>query len=129
MNFRFAAIWGAAVGVLMLCGSLSAHHSQSIYDMGHLTDMTGTVTEFEWSNPHVVIHVDVKNDKGEVEKWLISSTAPNMLHRLGWDRNTLKAGDRITVTGNRHKEGHPLMYLRKIVLPDGKAVNVNLGEN
>jgi hypothetical protein len=51
-----------------------------------------------------------------------------MLQRLGWNRSTLKPGDRITVTGNRHKEGHPLMYLRKIVLPNGEAVNV-AGEN
>jgi hypothetical protein len=115
--------------MLMLSGPMFAHHSQSIYDMQNLSNITGTVTEFEWSNPHVVIHMDVKNDKGEVAKWLISSTAPNMLHRIGWSRNTLKPGDRITITGNRHKERRPLMYLRKIVLPNGEAVNVNLGPN
>ena len=48
-----------------------------------------------------------------------------MLRRIGWNRNTLKPGDRITITGHRHKEGQPLMYLRKIVLPNGEAVTVN----
>jgi hypothetical protein len=113
-----------AVGALILSAPIFAHHSQSVFDLQNLTNMTGTVTEFEWANPHVVIHMDVKNDKGKVERWLISSTAPNMLQRIGWNRHTLKPGDRITVTGNRHKEGHPLMYLRKIVLPNGEAVNV-----
>src|SRR5713226_2251788 len=122
MKIRFVAILAVAVGVLS--GQTFAHHSQSVFDLQNLTNMAGTVTEFEWANPHVVIHMDVKNDKGKVERWLISSTAPNMLQRIGWNRHTLKAGDRITVTGNRHKEGHPLMYLRKIVLPNGEAVNV-----
>jgi hypothetical protein len=114
-----------AVGVVTLSGPIFAHHSQSIFDLEHLTDLTGTVTAFEWSNPHVVIHLEVKNNKGQVEKWSISSTAPNSLQRMGWNRNTLKPGDRITVSGNRHKQRQPLMYLRKIVLPDGKAVTVN----
>ena len=124
MKPRLVTVLGVAVGALLLSAPIVAHHSQSVFDLQHLTDMTGTVAKFEWTNPHVVIHLDVKNDKGKAETWLISSTAPNMLQRIGWSRNTLKPGDRITVTGNRHKEGHPLMYLRKIVLPNGEAVNI-----
>lgn len=125
MKTRFVTFLGVAVGVLMLSGPMFAHHSQSIFDLQNLTNLTGMVTAFEWSNPHVVIHLDVRNDKGGVEKWLISSTAPNSLRRMGWNRNTLKPGDRIRISGNRHKQGQPLMYLRTIVLPTGQAVNVN----
>lgn len=114
-----------AVAVLTLSASMSAHHSQSIFDLQNLTTLTGTVTAFEFSNPHVVIYLEVKNDKAGVEKWTISSTAPNNLQRMGWNRNTLKPGDRITISGNRHKQRQPLMYLREIVLPSGKAVTVN----
>lgn len=114
-----------AVGLVMLSAPMLAHHSQSIFDLQNLTTLTGTVTAFEWSNPHVVIHLQVTNDKGGVEQWSISSTAPNSLQRMGWNRHTLKPGDRITVSGNRHKQRQPLMYLRKIVMPDGKAVTVN----
>ena len=124
MKPRLVTVLGVAVGALLLSGPIVAHHSQSVFDLQHLTNMTGDVTEFEFVNPHVVIHLNVKNEKGQVERWLISSTAPNMLQRMGWNRHTLKPGDRITVTGNRNKEGHPLMYLRKIVLPNGEAVNV-----
>ncbi len=125
MKTRSVTPWGVAVGVLVLSTWTLAHHSQSIFDLQNLTNVTGMVTAFQWSNPHVVIYLDVRNDKGRVEKWLISSRAPNMLQRIGWNRNTLKPGDRITIAGNRHKQGQPLMYLRKIVLPNGEAVNVN----
>lgn len=124
MKMKSATVLGV-VGGLMLAGPVFAHHSQSIFDLENLTNLTGTVTAFEWSNPHVVIHLEVKNDKGAVEKWSISSTAPNNLQRMGWNRNTLKPGDRITISGNRHKQRQPLMYLRKIVLPNGAAVTVN----
>lgn len=127
MKPTFVAVLIAAAAALMLSRPVAAHHSQSMFDLQNLSDLAGVVTEFEWTNPHVILHLDVKNAKGELEKWLISSTAPNMLQRIGWNRNTLKAGDRVTVTGNRHKEGHPLMYLRKIVMPSGESVNVNMG--
>jgi DNA/RNA endonuclease YhcR with UshA esterase domain len=124
MKSGLVTVLAAAVGALLLSAPITAHHSQSVFDLQHLTNMTGEVVKLEWTNPHVIIQLDVRNDKGRVERWLISSTAPNMLQRMGWNRNTLKPGDRVTVTGNRHKEGHPLMYLRKIVLPNGEAVNV-----
>ena len=125
MKTRSVTPWGVAVGVLVFSTWTLAHHSQSIFDLQNPTNVTGMVTGFEWSNPHVVIYLDVRNDNGRVEKWLISSRAPNMLRRIGWNRNTLKPGDRITITGNRHKQGQPLMYLREIVLPNGEAVKVN----
>jgi len=127
MKPRLVVVLIAAAAMVGLSHPVAAHHSQSMFDLRNLTDMTGVVTEFEWTNPHVVIHLDVKNAKGEVEKWLISSTAPNMLQRIGWNRNTLKAGDRVTVTAATDTHFVILMYLRKIVMPNGESVNVNLG--
>lgn len=124
MKTRLVTILGVAVGVLMLSGPMFAHHSQSIYDMENVISVKGTVTEFEWSNPHIVIHMNAKNDKGGTENWQIITQSPNGLHRIGWDRNTMKPGDQITVSGNRHKGGYPLMYLRKIVLPNGEVVDM-----
>lgn len=125
MRTMFFAVISAAAGLFVTSAVVLAHHSQSIFDLQNLTDLMGTVTAFEWSNPHVVIYLEVKNDRGAVQKWAVSSTAPNNLQRMGWNRNTLKPGDRITISGNRHKQGQPLMYLRKIVLPTGQAVTVN----
>ena len=119
------AIFLVAVVAVTLSVPLFAHHSQSIFDLQNLTTLTGTVKEFEWSNPHVVISLEVTNDKGPVQHWTISSTAPNQLQRIGWNRKTLKSGDHITVSGNRHKQREPLMYLRKIVLPDGQSLTIN----
>ena len=82
MKTRSVTPWGVAVGVLVFSTWTLAHHSQSIFDLQNSTNVTGMVTGFEWSNPHVVIYLDVRNDNGRVEKWLISSRAPNMLRRI-----------------------------------------------
>jgi hypothetical protein len=75
-----------------------AHHSYSAFDMTGTKTVTGTVTKFDWSNPHSWIWIDVKNEQGVVETWGIEGMSPNFLARRGWTRTTLKAGDKITLT-------------------------------
>src|SRR5579864_9077795 len=100
---------------------LLAHHGEANYDTEKIVSVKGTVTEFQFVNPHVQISLDVKNDKGEMEKWTGEARSPTMLSRYGgWDRNTLKVGDAITFYGHRTKNGTNFMRLEKIVLPDGK---------
>jgi Family of unknown function (DUF6152) len=75
-----------------------AHHSYSAFDMVGTKTVTGTVTKFDWSNPHSWIWIDVKNEQGVVETWGIEGMSPNFLNRRGWNRTTLKPGDVITMT-------------------------------
>jgi len=75
-------------------------------------------------NPHAQISLEVANDEGKVERWTIEASSPNTLHRFGWDRNTIKPGDRVTVIGYRAKDGGVFMNLRKLVLSNGKELNV-----
>jgi hypothetical protein len=89
-----------------------AHHGEANYDTEKTSSVKGTVTEFEFVNPHVQITIDVKNDKGETEKWTGEARSPAMLSRYGsWDRNTIKVGDVITFYGHRTKNGTFFMRL------------------
>jgi hypothetical protein len=109
--------------VLLGSSPVLAHHGESNYDTDKLVTIKATVTQFEFINPHVQITMDVKNDKGEIEKWVCEARSPAMLVRNGdWDKNTLKAGDVITATGFRSKNGANILRLKKIVLADGKEL-------
>jgi hypothetical protein len=104
----------------MICAPVPAHHGEANYDTEKTASIKGTVTDFQFVNPHVQITLDVKNDKGEIEKWVGEARSPAMLARYGgWDRNTIKVGDVITFYGHRTKNGTPFMRLEKIVKADG----------
>jgi hypothetical protein len=105
---------------LPVSAPVMAHHGEANYDTEKTSTVKGTVTEFEFVNPHVQITIDVKNDKGETEKWTGEARSPAMLARYGsWDRNTIKVGDVITFYGHRTKNGTFFMRLEKIVKADG----------
>jgi hypothetical protein len=105
---------------LVVSAPLAAHHGEANYDTDKVVSVKGTVSEFQFINPHTLVTVDVKNDKGEIEKWSCEARSPGMLVRAGgWDKNTLKVGDVITVFGYRAKNGTPVLRLQKLTLPDG----------
>ena len=115
--------------LIMLVAALSisprarAHHGETNYDTDKLVSVRATVTTFLFINPHVQIFMDVKNDKGEIEKWTCEARSPAMLVRNGdWDKNTLKTGDVITAIGFRSRNGANILRLKKIVLSDGKEL-------
>lgn len=113
-----------AILFLLAWGPLAfAHHGfQTWFDMGRSVTVKGTVTNFDWTNPHSYIYLDVKDGKGNVEKWSIELGAVGMLARAGWRKDTLKAGDEITAIGNPAKDGKPLMHLDKIVFANGQEL-------
>ncbi|MCU1340940.1 MAG: hypothetical protein JWN92_363 [Candidatus Acidoferrum typicum] len=112
-----------AFSVLVVSAPLPAHHGEVNYDTEKVVSVKGTVTDFQFINPHVQIFMDAKNDKGELEKWSCEARSPIMLVRVGgWDKNTLKPGDVITASGFRARNGSPILRLQKIVLADGKVM-------
>jgi hypothetical protein len=111
-------------GVLLVSGPLLAHHGEANYDTTKVTTVKGIVTDFQFINPHVQISMDVKNDKGEIEKWVGEARSPSMLGRIGgWDKSTIKVGDVVTASGHRTKNGTNFLRLMKIVLPDGREMD------
>jgi hypothetical protein len=97
-----------------------AHHSSSSYDMEHPVIMKGVVSNMEWTNPHVFIYLDVKDDNGAVEQWRVEGNSPNMLVRAGWKKEMIKAGDQLLVNGARAKSGSKVMRLISLTLADGQ---------
>jgi hypothetical protein len=113
----------AVLALLLVCLPAYAHHGASMFDMEHLITVKGTVTSFEWINPHSMIYADVKDDKGNVQKWAIETRGgPNALSRAGWTKDTLKPGDEVTFTGHPAKNGTSNMRLTKVTLANGKEM-------
>lgn len=115
----------AANGVLLLslAGTSYAHHGiSSWFDMARSTTVKGTVTGFDWTNPHSYIYLDAKDANGVMEKWTAEMGSVGMLVRSGWRRNTLKPGDEITLIGKPAKDGKPRMILDKVVFANGQEL-------
>lgn len=123
-NWILALFAGFAV-LLTVSGPVFAHHGASPYDASKLTTVKGTVSDFQFINPHVVIFVDVVDDKGKVETWVGEANSPNVLSRHGWNRDIIKKGDQITVIGNRGKNGSKTLRLQKVVLSNGQELDPN----
>src|ERR1700689_3772674 len=91
---------GLALVSTLICTTepLLAHHSTAMYDMAMPTTVTGTVKRFEWTNPHAVIYLDVKDSNGKVEEWAIEMMSVSHLKSYGWVRDLVKPGDVISCT-------------------------------
>ena len=105
-------------------GQVSAHHSFAIFFGGDKTvTVTGAVTEFTFANPHGVIAVTVKEPNGATEEWKAETNSPSILRRRGWEKDTLKVGDVITIQGWPARDGSKYMRMQKVT-KDGKVVGV-----
>ena len=82
--------------------------------------MKGTVGNVEWTNPHVFIYLNVKGDNGSAEEWRVEGNSPNMLFRVGWKKEMMKAGDSIEVNGAPAKNGSKIMRLISLTLANGQ---------
>jgi hypothetical protein len=121
MNRRLGAVLVVA-GLLLGAASLWAHHGNAPFDMTHTVRMQGTVTDFQWINPHALILADLKDEKGKVANWKLEMGSLGMLSRFGWNRNTVKRGDQVTAEGFRAKDGSAYMCLVSIDLPNGQSM-------
>lgn len=92
-------------GLLTVCGHAFAHHSNAMFDKSVLRQVTVTVKEFQWTNPHVWIQVYLENDDGEREEWSIEGGGPNTLFRRGWRPNSFNPGDVVELKFNPMHDG------------------------
>jgi hypothetical protein len=101
--------------------SVMAHHSFSMFDTAKRVTLNGSVTAFEWTNPHAYIEVDV-GDNGNTKHWSVEMGSPSILMQSGWKFKDLKAGDKVTVTLNPLRNGQPGGLLIEVKLPDGRTL-------
>jgi len=129
LRIKRLVLFALVAGLLVVPGSMLAHHGTANYDMTTVTTLKGTVTDFQFINPHTLILFDVKNDQGVVEHWQAEATSPNHLVRAGWSKDIIKAGDVFTISGFRAKNGSNVLRFQKMVLANGQEVKEGGGDN
>jgi hypothetical protein len=112
-----------AISMLVTATVALAHHSFAAeFDATKPITLKGTITKVEWTNPHTYFHVDATDENGKRGEWAVEGGAPNVLYRQGWKPDTLKVGDKVTITGSRARNGLNLANATSFVLADGRCI-------
>ena len=112
-------IGACLVGVVVFCVQLVAHHGAASFDSGKTVTVKGSVTEYVWSNPHVLVKVDAKDDSGNVAHWVLEAWNPVTQTSRGWSKNTFKAGDEVSLDITPAKNGAPIGEIRGRIVING----------
>ena len=119
MTIGSVALFALLAGVVM---PALAHHSFAMFDMSKSVTLEGTIKQFDWTNPHTFVWVNVVNGKGETQTWGIEGQSPNFLGRRGWSKNTVRPGDKVSVVISPLKDGRTGGMFRSMTLPTGKLI-------
>ena len=114
------SIVGFLVGALAFSAPLFAHHGAASFDSVNMVTVKGTVIEYVWSNPNVLVKVDVKDDSGNVVHWVLEAWNPVTQSSRGWTKNTFKAGDEVSLDISPAKNGQPVGEIRGRIVINGK---------
>ena len=118
---RRTGLWSIALMIVMVAPAL-AHHSFAVYDHTRTLTLRGTVTKFQWTNPHGFIEMDVQQSDGSVKHYSVELTSINMMQRVGWRSNMIKPGDKVQVVMAPLLSGEPVGLGLEVVLADGKTM-------
>ena len=114
--------YAAALAAALLVVPAAAHHSFAMFDQTKTVVLKGTVTEFQWTNPHSFIEMDVPGAGGKTDHWGIELNSPNNLTRQGWKSTSLKPGDKVVLLMNPLRDGSKGGLFVSVMLPDGKVL-------
>jgi hypothetical protein len=127
MKARLITMIAAVTVLLIVSVQLSAHHGTASYDTSKAVTVKGVVSDFQFVNPHVLVFLDAKDDKDNVQKWQGELTSPNHLVRNGWTKSSLKPGDAVTLSGFPAKSGVTSLWITKVLLADGTSLDPSVG--
>ena len=123
MMHKLVAVGSSALCLILVTTSVAAHHAFAAeFDAKQPVTMKGTITNVEWVNPHVWLHLDVKTPDGKTEAWAIEGGTPNVLFRRGFTRKSIAPGTEVIVDGYRAKDGARRANGRSVTLEDGKKL-------
>ena len=116
------SLWSASVLLVVLATAVTAfaHHSFAVYDHTKTLSLKGTVTKWQWSNPHAYLDIDVTDANGAIKHYVLEGTSINMMQRMGWRSNMIKAGDQVTTVAAPLLNGEPGGLLLEIILANGE---------
>jgi hypothetical protein len=125
MRNKTVSVVASVIVLLAATVSVYAHHSFSAeFDGSKTVTLEGKVVMMEWVNPHSWLHIDVTKPDGMVERWMVEGGSPNVLQRLGWNRNSLPAGTKVKVVGSPAKDGAKRLNSRSLEFPDGRKMSL-----
>lgn len=107
MKTMAAFVFVAAAAVFATSAPVWAHHGVAHYDMQKTIVLTGTMTAFNWGNPHCLVHLDVRENDGHVQHWTLEMSSVSNMARNGWNKNTLKEGDQVIAETHPARNGIP----------------------
>ena len=118
-------------GVLVLAAGVAyAHHSAPVfYKVDERTIVSGTVSEFRFSNPHAILKLEVLGEGGEKQQWTAETTSLSILRRRGWSQASFKLGDKVKLEGMPSLDGSYLMRITRAFREDGTEIGVPPGTN
>ena len=117
--------WVAALGLALAGMPVAAHHSMAMFDNQKKVTVSGTVRQFQWTNPHAYIQLTAKDASGAEVEWSMEMGAPMYLYARGWRPRSLRAGMRINVTLNPLRNGRPGGVVRDVTDAEGKPIGTN----
>ena len=120
MKNSLAASSLVIIGLLTVSVPLFAHHGNASYGNAKQLTVKGTVTEWVWLNPHTLLKIDVKDDRGQVVNWVMEWSAPSSLINFGINKKTFKPGDEVTVVMITPDNGAPVGRIQRVMLANGK---------
>jgi hypothetical protein len=116
--------------LVLAAGSAYAHHSAPVfYKIDERMTVSGTVTEFRFTNPHAILKLDVVAENGEKQQWTAETTSPSILRRRGWSQASFKPGDQVKLEGMPSVDGSYLMRITRGFREDGTEIGVPPGTN
>lgn len=104
---------------LLVAAPVVAHHGFANYDTDRKVTLKGTVARWVWSNPHILVQVDVPDESGHAVRWTVESENPSTMIRSGWTEKSLKVGDQVAITVLPVKNGNPVGRIIDVLLADG----------
>ena len=116
------ALGSLLIAALLASGAVFAHHSFAMFDQKKDVTLKGTVREFQWTNPHAFIHIEVPDASGSRNLWQVELNSPNNLKRQGWKSTSLKVGDAVTLVIKPLKDGSKGGLFVTVTLPDGSVL-------
>ena len=123
---RFSIACAAALALCLPVLPVQAHHSMAMFDQTKTITISGTVKQFQWTNPHCYIQLLAKDAKGVEKEWSLEMGAPMYLYAKGWRPSSLKAGTQISVTINPLRNGEPGGIVLTASTADGKQIGKSL---
>jgi hypothetical protein len=121
---RNLTVCAAITAVLLSAGTAAAHHAFSReFDQSKPVDLSGTVTKVQWTSPHVITYLDVKDNSGKVTNWKIEMGSPAQLTKAGWTRDKLKVGQMVSLHGWQAKNGTNFANAEEVTMPGGEKLS------